>query len=212
MKRALIFYNGNLSDFKKAKQYIIPTDFLICADGSAKQLVKLGIKPHIIIGDFDSLPKSDKKHFEKENIPFVTYKTEKDETDSELALQYAIKKGYKKILLFGILGTRIDHILTNIFALEYLLHTNAEVTIIEGKQEIRLIKSSIKLVGKKGDLVSLLPFKGDAKSVTTKNLYYPLKHEDLLFGYSRGISNVFTKDTAEISIQDGSLIVIHTKK
>jgi thiamine pyrophosphokinase len=211
MKRAIIFYNGDLSDFRNAKKYIKTSDYIICADGGAKHVLKLGIKPDVIIGDFDSLSKTDQKIFSTENIPFITYQKDKDETDSELSLTYAIDKGYKSILLFGLVGSRIDHTLTNIFALDYLTNSKADVTIIEGNQEIRLLKKKIKLIGKKGDLVSLIPFKGDAKKVTTKNLKYPLKNEDLLFGYSRGISNVFTKKMTEIFLREGSLLVIHTK-
>ncbi len=211
MKRAVIFYNGDLSNLINAKKYIKKTDYVICADGGAKYASKLGIKPNVIIGDFDSLSKKDQKKFEKNRIPFIHYKTEKDETDSELSIKHAIEMGYKTILLFGIFGTRLDHMLTNIFALDYFSNIHAEVIIIEGNQEIQLIKNKIKLTGKKGDLVSLIPFKRDAKKVTTRNLKYPLKNEDLLFGYSRGISNVFIKDTSEISLKDGSLLVIHTR-
>lgn len=211
MKRAIIFYNGDLLVTDSAKEYIQPTDFIICADGGAKHALQLGIKPNIIIGDFDSLSELDRKNFANQNIEFVSYNKDKDETDSELALKYAIKKGYKDILLFGVLGTRLDHMMTNIFALDYLLKINADITLIENNQEIRLINKSIKLKGKKGNLISLIPFKGDAKKVTTKNLQYPLNNEDLKFGYSRGISNVLLKNTVEISLQEGLLLVIYTK-
>src|SRR5579872_5848120 len=116
MKRAIIFYNGDLSDFRNAKKYVRPKDYIIGVDGGAKHILELGIKPDFIIGDLDSLAKADQKKIEKDKIPFIQYKKEKDETDSELALQYAIKNGYKQILLFGILGSRIDHMLTNIFS------------------------------------------------------------------------------------------------
>ncbi len=211
MKRAIIFYNGDLSDLRHAKQYIKPTDYIICADGGAKHAEKLGLKPDVIIGDFDSLPKTNQSKLARQGVQFITFKREKDETDSELTIKYAIKKRYKAILIFGLFGSRLDHMLTNIFALDYISNINADVTIIEGKQEIRTIHDRIKLYGKKGDLLSLIPLKGNAKKVTTLNLKYPLKNEDLLFGYSRGISNVFSKDTAEVSLQEGSLLVIHEK-
>ena len=211
MKRAIIFYNGDLSNFKRAKQYIKSTDYIIGVDGGARNILKLGIKPNVIIGDFDSLSKTYQEKFAKQKVELVKFDREKDETDSELAIKYAIENGYKTILLYGVLGSRIDHTLINIFALDYLLNKNADVTIIEGHQEIRLVKNKIKLTGKNGDLVSLIPFNGDVKKVITKNLKYPLKNEDLKFGYSRGISNVFTKNTVEISLQNGSLLVIHTR-
>jgi thiamine pyrophosphokinase len=211
MKRAVIFYNGDLSQIQKAKMYIKPTDFIICADGGALHAEKNGIKPDVIIGDFDSMTTKQKDKFAKQKIAFVVYTKQKDETDSELAVHYALKKGFRTILILGFMGSRLDHMLTNLFALDYLTELKADITIVEGDQEIRLVKKYIKLKGKKGDLLSLIPLKEDAKKVTTKNLQYPLKQEDLLFGYSRGISNVFTKSTAEISLTNGSLLVIHTR-
>ncbi len=211
MKRAIIFYNGDLSNLRRAKKYIKNTDYIICADGGTKLALKLGIKPNVIIGDFDSLAISDQMKLAELGIEFIKFNKNKDETDSELATEYAFKKGYKTILLFGVLGSRIDHMITNILALDYLSNNHRDVTIIEGNQEIRMIRNTIKLEGKKGDLVSLIPLKGTAKKVTTRNLHFPLKDENLLFGYSRGISNVFTQNTAEISLQEGSLLVIHEK-
>lgn len=211
MKRAIIFYNGDLSDLTTAKQYIKKNDYIICADGGTRHALDLDLKPNLILGDFDSLEPDLQKFFKKENIEWIAYDREKDETDSELALKHAIKKGYKTILLFGVFGSRIDHMLTNLFALDTLAKNNIDVTVIEGKKEIKVISGHTVLHGKKGDLLSLIPLRETAKKVTTKNLYYPLKNEDLLFGYSRGISNVFTTDTAEVSLSGGSLLVIHEK-
>ncbi len=211
MKRAIIFYNGDLSIVENAKQYIKPTDYIICADGGTRHALRLGIKPDIILGDFDSLAPELQESLKGQHIEWIAYDTEKDETDSELALRHAIEKGYATILLFGVFGTRIDHMLTNIFALDYLSKLNADVTIIEGNKEIRIIDKSITLHGKAGDLLSLIPLKETVKKVKTENLQYPLNHEDLLFGYSRGISNVFMKSTAEVSIESGTLLVIHEK-
>ena len=72
----------------------------------------------------------------KQKIQTIKHPADKDKTDSELAINYAIAKGYKHILLFGVFGSRIDHLLTNIFALDYLLNNEADVTIIEGNKEI----------------------------------------------------------------------------
>ena len=211
MKRAIIFYNGDLSNIETAKKYIKSTDYIICADGGTKYALALGLQPNIILGDFDSLAPELQESLQGRQIEWITYDKEKDETDSELALQHAIKKGYKTILLFGILGSRIDHMLTNIFALAYLFKNGIDTTIIEGNKEIRVTDKSLTLYGQEGDLLSLIPLKGTVKKVKTKNLQYPLHHEDLLFGYSRGISNVFTTSTAEVSIESGLLLVIHER-
>ncbi|HSA83952.1 MAG TPA: thiamine diphosphokinase, partial [Patescibacteria group bacterium] len=200
-----------LSDMTNAKEYIKKNDYIICADGGTRYALALGITPDIILGDFDSLAPELQETLQGKKIEWIAYNKEKDETDSELALKHVIEKGYKDIFLFGVFGSRIDHMLTNFFALDLLAKNNVDVTVIEGNKEMKVITKHTIFHGKKGDLLSLIPLKSTAKKVVTKNLYYPLKNDDLLFGYSRGLSNVFTTNTAEVSLTDGSLLAIHEK-
>lgn len=211
MKRAIIFYNGDLSNLKQAPKYIKSSDFIICADGGVEHAFKMGLKPNIVIGDFDSSSEDLQKQIAEKSIEIIKYKTDKDETDSELAINYAIEHGYREITIFGLLGTRVDHLLTNIFYLENLAHKNANITIIEGKQEIRVAKKHIKITGKIGDIVSLLPLKNDVKKLTATGLQYQdkLNGVDLIFGYSFGLSDVLIEKNAEISFAEGTLLVIH---
>jgi len=211
MKRAIIFLNGDLSDRETMLRFIKPTDTIICVDGGANYAYILGIKPDVIIGDFDSILPHLLTEYTKQKINMIQFSHEKDETDSELAIDYAREQGFNSIVLCGVLGSRIDHFLGNILSLGRLFQKHSDLIILEGKQEIRAIKNSITLTGTKGDLVSLIPLTGIAKQVTTKNLQYPLQDEDLLFGYSRGISNVMLTSNSEITMSEGILLVIHTK-
>ena len=211
IKRAAIFFNGDLSNLKSVKNYLNPTDLIICADGAAENALNSNIIPSIIIGDFDSLSKFAQGKLRKYPIKWIRFPREKDQTDSELAIAHAVSNNCKEILIFGLFGSRLDHLLTNIFALKNLTTKGIDAVIIEGKQEIRIINNYLKLKGKIGDLVSLIPIKGDVRQVTTEGLKYKLNNEDLLFGYSRGISNVFAKKEVEVSIKDGSLLAIHYK-
>jgi thiamine pyrophosphokinase len=210
MKRAVLFLNGDRSDVSRAAKYIKQTDLIIAADGGTEHLLTLGLLPHIIIGDNDSLSEKTRKALHNKPIVWKVFKKEKDETDSELALQYIVEEGYKDILVFGLLGTRIDHFLTNIFILAELKEKGINVLFLEGNQEIQVIGEKIHLKGNAGDLISLIPLKGDASGVSTTKLQYPLKNEQLFFGYSRGISNVMTDKTATVTIKKGLLLVIHS--
>jgi thiamine pyrophosphokinase len=222
MKRAIIFLNGDLSNFKNAKQYIKSTDLIICADGAAYSALNLNIIPNAIVGDFDSLsksiqqklrPKDDRPLDEKKHpVKFIRFAREKDESDSELAMDYAVRQGCKEILIFGLLGSRLDHLFSNIFHLEIIAKKAVDIKIIEGNQEVFVANKKITIKGKIGDFISLLPLSADAKSVLTEGLKYKLSNEDLLFGYSRGISNIMTQKEAEISLESGTLLVVHTKK
>jgi len=208
VKRAIIFYNGDLADLTQAKKYIHPGDFIICADGGVRHAFTLGLQPNIVIGDFDSSSENLQQQITDQSIKTIKYKTDKDETDSELAINYAIEQGYETIIVFGLLGTRLDHLLTNIF---YLANKNADIMIIEGKQEIRVTQKALVINGSVGDLVSLLPLLGDVKNVSTEGLQYKLTGADLRFGYSFGLSDVMTEESAKISFEKGTLLVIHER-
>ncbi len=210
METAYIVLNGNLSkgitNFKPKK-----TDLIICADGGAVFAKKQNIIPHVIIGDCDSISLPVKSFFEKKHVEFVKYPSEKDYTDSELAVEYAIKKGAKELVIYGLFGDRIDHMISNIYHLSNVsLRTSC--VFVEGMTEMQFIDSSIILNGKKGDELSLIPLKDTVKGVTTNGLYYPLKNEDLPFGTTRGISNVFEGIRAKVTVKKGILFVIHTRK
>lgn len=211
MKKAIIFLNGDLANFKNAKDYIKSDDLIICADGAAEHALKLKLKPNIIIGDFDSLKKSLQSKLKNSQTKWIKFAVEKNETDSELAIDFAVKNGFKEILIFGLLGSRFDHIISNLFHLETLTKKAVETKIIEGNQEIFIVNKKTKLKGKIGDTISLIPLKENVKGITTKGLKYKLTNEDLLFGYSRGVSNVFSENIAEISLKTGSLLIVHSK-
>ena len=137
MKRAIIFVNGNLSDLSRAKNIITKEDFLIASDGGIKHVLKLGLIPQTIIGDFDSISISLQKKLEKEKIEWIKYPKKKNKTDFELAIDLALKRKYNQIIVFGILGDRVDHFIANIFLLAKIQTENKSIKIkvIEGNQE-----------------------------------------------------------------------------
>ena len=211
MKRAVIFCNGNYSDIQSARRICRATDYIICADGGIKHSLSINIIPHAVIGDFDSISPKYKKNLASEKINWVKHNKEKDKTDSELALDFAVAKGYKTILLFGILGDRLDQIIGNVLSIIPYARKGIAITIIEGKQEIRIVTKPTILKGEIGDRLSLIPLISDAQGITTFGLKYQLKNETLLFGHSRGISNVFTDQSVKISLKKGILLAVHER-
>lgn len=207
MKRSVVFLHGNPPKADFVKQHMKEDDVIICADGGTGYAFNLGLKPHIVIGDFDSLSKKFKARLVKENIPMQTFPREKDETDSELVLRYVVEQGFTDIIIFGWMGSRLDHALANLFLFGNV-KKNIQVRIVELDQVLYLVHSLLKLNGKKGELVSLLPLNGDVSGVSTKGLKWALKNETLHYGKTRGISNEFVGKTAEIRVKKGMLLVI----
>ncbi len=208
MKRAIVFVNGNLSDLGQAKKNIKKTDFLIAADGGANLIEKLKLMPNIVIGDMDSIKPELLKKYKSINYP-----RKKDKTDFELAVDYCLKNKFQEIIIFGILGDRIDHLIANIFLIAKIQTENpsAKIKIIEGKKEIFVLNKEILIEGKIGDEISIIPVSEKLEGIVTDGLEYQLNNEVLLFGSTRGISNVMNKTTALITTSGGTGIVIYLK-
>lgn len=218
MKRAVIFANGNLSDLSQAKKIITNEDCLIAADGGVKHVLKLGLIPHIIIGDFDSIPKNILENigWTRRSAPtkIIKYPKKKDKTDFELAIDFVLDRKYNQIIIFGILGDRVDHFIANIFLLAKIQTENKsiKIKIVEGKKEIHILNKEIIINGQIGDEVSIIPTSEKLEGVVTDGLEYQLKNEALFFGSTRGISNVLNKTSAKIEVANGIALIIHLRK
>jgi thiamine pyrophosphokinase len=206
--KAVVFANGILSDPQKSLSYIRPDDILIAADGGATHCHALGLTPDVVIGDFDSLEPGQLESLKAGGAEIIRHPARKDFTDLELALEYAKNIGATQILVMAALGNRWDQTLANLLLPAAKGFSSVDIRLIDGPQEILLVKTGQKVVihGRAGDVFSLIPLYGDARGITTKGLEYPLENGTLLFGSTRGISNVLVGDTAEIFLQEGLLI------
>lgn len=185
-------------------------DKIIAADCGALAAISLNVFPKTILGDFDSLPQNEIKKLKDRGTQLITSSIHKAETDTQLAINYAIEQGATKISLIGGLeGNRIEHSIANI-----LLTYNAKIPIylVNGPSKTWTIlgPNIISIQGKENNLLSLFSLSQIVTHITTTGLYYPLSNESLYFGIPRGISNVFEKKTATVSFQKGILLFVHT--
>jgi thiamine pyrophosphokinase len=206
--KAVVFANGILSDPQKSLSYIRPDDILIAADGGAAHCQALGLTPDVVIGDFDSLEPGQLESLKASGAEIIRHPARKDFTDLELALEHAKNIGATQILVMAALGNRWDQTLANLLLPAAKSFSSVDIRLIDGPQEILLVKTGQKVVihGRAGDIFSLIPLYGDARGITTQGLEYPLENGTLLFGSTRGISNVLVGDKAEIILQEGLLI------
>jgi thiamine pyrophosphokinase len=206
--RAIIFANGEFHPTQNGLDALQPFDVIIAVDGGARHCAQIGLHPHIAIGDFDSLTQAELNDLSARGVQLVRFPARKDFTDLELALHHALSLGCSQILIFGALGARWDQTLANLLLLSSpdLLHVS--VKLVDGEQEITLLRPQRieRLAGKLGDTLSLIPLAGDAQGIVTQGLEYPLHHETLHLGSTRGVSNVFTESEATITFQQGLLL------
>ncbi len=176
-------------------------DFVICADGGYKRLQNR--LPDCIIGDMDSIGNI------PDGIEIIRHNPEKNQTDGEISIEYAIQKGYKHITIYCALGGRLDHTLGNLALLKNAHSKGAGAKIVSHKVNIYYSERNFSLYVNKNDIVSVIPFGGDALIEDSDGLYYPLKNLLLKTNDTRGISNVARGDNISLKIAHGGVLVFH---
>lgn len=206
----IIFSNGQIDHYDFVNNTINKTEqnIIICCDGGIRHCKMLGITPDYILGDLDSAPKELLSYYKSLNVCFKVFPSKKDETDTEIGIEFAISLGATHIDIYGASGNRLDHTLANVHNLMIAVKAGIVARMLDEHNCIQLIDKSIELTGAPGDIVSLIPLSSVVGSVLTSGLEYPLNKEDLKIGASRGISNVMLSHFAKVTIDSGYLIVI----
>jgi thiamine pyrophosphokinase len=184
-------------------------DLLIAADGGARPLLRLGVPPHLVIGDLDSLDDASQAQLIAQGVELRRFPRAKDETDLELALLYAAERGATAIDSVGALGGRWDHTLANVALLALPALHGRRVRLLADRQELFLVRDAAPIDGQAGDTVSLLPLTAEARGVTTRGLLYPLTDATLRYEQARGVSNVLIEAPGHVSLEAGLLLVVH---
>jgi thiamine pyrophosphokinase len=196
-------------------RWLSDADLVVAVDGGAAWLVSIGRRPDALVGDLDSVEPALALRLEEEGVTVERHPAEKDSSDSELALDYALRRGADRIVMLGAIGgVRLDHELANVLLLAAGRKDprNLDLRLIRGGVCMRALQggSSLVIEAGTGSLVSLLPVGGDAEGVTTGGLRYPLRDEPLPLGSTRGLSNEVAAQPATVQLRHGTLLVIET--
>lgn len=210
--KAAIIGGGMVENYLAFAAEIEKCDLIICADGGIKHLINVGIPPHVFIGDFDSCEFNvAETHPILQNTEISRHNPIKDDTDMQLCIDYALTKGVSEIIIFAALGGRIDHELSNIYNLRYILEKGVFGMIYSDTNHIYITDKYLKIKREDGYKLSIVPLTSKVSGVNLSGLYYPLENAELSQGSSLGISNEFVNDYAEISVAEGVLLVILSK-
>ncbi|MBB3127911.1 thiamine pyrophosphokinase [Paenibacillus rhizosphaerae] len=208
-KRVLIFSGGDL--YKQYLKEIRPSDFLIGADRGALFLIENKYKPDLAVGDFDSISPDDLQKVRSVSKQLIDCDPiDKDLTDTELALDLAIKEQPDFILLMGVTGSRLDHTLSNIQMMNRVLQHHISCALLDRNNYMTLTGSSIEVQDRGYKYVSLLPMTPEVTGITLTGFQYPLDNATLKIGESLGISNQLTGSQGTISVEGGLLLVIQS--
>ncbi|MEO5884589.1 MAG: thiamine diphosphokinase [Candidatus Limnocylindrales bacterium] len=192
---------------------------IIAADGGARSAAPLGLRLDRWVGDGDSIGEAELADLIAGGVRVDRAPTDKDESDTELAIDAALAAGADRLTILGALGgSRFDHALANLGLLAVPALAGLDVRILAPTARIRLLiapgpdgqAAVLDLPGTIGDLVSLLPAGEDADGVTTTGLRYPLNDEPLQLGRTRGLSNVRTSRDGRVAVRAGRLLVVES--
>lgn len=234
MKSALII-TSIVNDSIRIWRDILDADYdmTICCDAGLDRAIELGVKPTILLGDFDSSEHfsvaddpddvSDEAATEADDVAepdgetedgseaeLVVLPHEKDVTDTEAAVDLAYERGATVITIIGGLGGRLDHTMANLGLLAKYLG-KADIFIIDGDNFVRMLAPGKHMIVSAGyEYLGLIPFGGPVTELTIKNVLYPLENCDVDGTTSLTVSNEITKDPAEISFESGKLLVIQS--
>jgi thiamine pyrophosphokinase len=209
--RAVIFANGEFNNPHGVRDLLRPNDLVIAADGGTCHALAVGVSPHVVIGDLDSLPPDVQAQVKSAGARILRFSPRKDETDLELALLHAAQMRATEIIVLAALGGRLDQTIANLLLLTLPELREIDVRIVEGAQTAFLVHAGddgVLIEGQPGDIVSLIPLKGDALGVTAEGLEWPLHDDTLRFGPARGVSNVLKARQARVRIRQGLLLCV----
>ena len=217
--KALIFLNGDEENLSYAGEYIDGQTLLVGCDGGTDRIIESGLKPHAVIGDFDSiknLPKQIKtlasSQYGKEILisgtVYIKYPGDKDFLDSEAAIDFAVRQNSGEIILVNTIGNQLDHILGTVILLSKPKYRNLNIQIITPTQKMYIARDTTVFFGKKGDKISLIPLYEPVKVESSSGLKYDPSKYNMSLQDNLGISNELTNKKAALHISKGRFLVV----
>ena len=189
-------------------------DLLIAVDKGVESMSELGVRPDMLIGDFDSADTVFINRYTMDkDIKVIRHNPIKNATDTELAVDTAIDMGAEEIAILGAIGTRLDHVLGNIHCLYKAFIKDIKCVIWDEHNRVELIKSPYKIFKSEmyGNFVSFIPFTDSVNGLNLKGFKYNLDGYTLNYGTSIGISNEVKEDAAYVDFESGILIYLQSK-
>lgn len=206
--KGVCYVVGAMSLTPDLRPYPVRGDYVIAADRGFDSLVAYGVRPDLAVGDFDSLG-------HRPNHPnVIQLPAEKDDTDMVFALRRGVELGYRRFILLGGVGGRLEHTLGNLQLLDWLAGQGGQGFLVGEKTAVTCIRDGkhITFPASMSGFLSVLCNSGTAEGVDLIGLKYPLDKHTLTSRYPLGLSNEFLGQEATVSVETGSLLLLWEDK
>ncbi len=210
MKKVIIVSGGKKPSLSLYNSLYDTSCKIIAADSGAEFFKENGILPDVLLGDFDSIKEETLSYFEKK-IEVIRYDTVKDFTDTEAALEEALKDNPDEIVLLGCTGNRLDHFIGNLSLLEKAMRNGIKAYIMDDHNKIFMMDESGTIENDFGDYISFQAFRGPVRGFGVEGAKYPLRDYELVLGDSMNVSNEFMKKDITVTFSEGIMMVFMTK-
>ncbi|MBO8141492.1 MAG: thiamine diphosphokinase [Firmicutes bacterium] len=204
---ALILAGGDL-DHPGAQAHLFtgPWNIVVAVDRGAAHARRLGLKPSVLVGDMDSIDPGDRRALQP--VPEVVYPAAKDKSDTQLAVEWALHRGARRIVIAGGIGNRFDHSLANAHLLLTIERHGAAGVVTDGRQALYLLSHRLRLKAPAGHVLSVLPLGPDCRGLSERGLRWELEDHDPVLGNTLTLSNEFLGRPAELRLRHGFALVV----
>ena len=193
----------------------IKPDCIIGVDKGLEFCYRNHVIPDWILGDFDSISKEVIDWYRKQQeIPIRQYKPEKDDTDTRLGMELALKLGSDKIFLLGATGGRLDHYMGNLQSLLITARKEKEGWILDEQNAITVRKAGKICIHKEeqfGKYVSFFSMGDEVTGLSLTGFQYPLDGYTLKNSDGITVSNQLLDDCGIIEFETGYLMMVLSK-
>ncbi len=201
-KRCLIISGGEYHPITSVR----PDDYIIACDRGYEYALRSGLRPDLLISDFDSYGGEVDDSVEVMRLP-----TEKDDTDTMSAIRRAVAEGYDTICLVCALGARLDHSYANLQALAWAAEQGALAAIDSPDARVFALRDAkLRLPRREGFSLSVFAV-SDRCRVTLRGVKYALEEAELGNAFPLGVSNEWAAPEAEISVRGGTVLVMEAR-
>lgn len=211
-KKCLIVSGGEFCPLEKTSNQF---DYIIACDKGFEYCINLGLKPNIVLGDFDSISTDFKEHLTKINdcndMQIQSFPPEKDDTDTMLAVKTALSKNYNDITILCGFGNRLDHAYANIQTAAYIVQNGGKAKIIGSSDILYAFQNCTQFFPKKDNhSLSVFSYTEKCTNVCISGAKYNLENAELKNTFPLGVSNEWKEEKVQISTGEGILIVIQS--